>query len=235
MEYVNDIRTCDGYYPENDLAYAKKGVELLNEGLKIQPLYTRYWIYLGSFTTIIANNEQNSTIKENLIKQAYSYFDKAEALSPSHTEIFIERARTDMVAGDYQKMKRDAEVCINIKPNLGDCYWTRALAETYLKENDAANGDIKITENYGFDNSSTFALYQLINIYSQSERYKELASVYEELIIKNPNIAQYHSSLAFAYSKLGEFKKAREQALIFLKLMPKAKDEVDAFLKTLPY
>jgi len=235
MQYITDIKKCAAINPAKDLVYAKKGAELLKEGVKIQPLYTRYWIYLGSFTTVIANNEQNSATKENLVKEAYSYFDKAETLSPLHVEIFIEKAKTDMVSANYQKMKSDAEKCIKINPNLGGCYWTKALAEMYLKENDIANEDIKTAKKYGFNDSSTLALYQLIGVYNKTEQYDKLADVYEKLIVMDLSVAQYHSSLAFTYFKLGQYKKAREQAMIFLKLMPEAKDEVDAFLRMLPY
>jgi outer membrane protein assembly factor BamD (BamD/ComL family) len=50
----------------------------------------------------------------------------------------------------------------------------------------------------------------------------------------DPSIPQFHSSLAFAYAKMGESVKARYEAEMFLRLMPEAKDEVDAFLKTRP-
>jgi tetratricopeptide (TPR) repeat protein len=235
IEEVINIKACADYYPKNDLAYAKKGVELLKEAAKIQPLYTRFWLYLGSFTTIIADNEQDPIIKESLIKEIYSYFDRAEALSPLHTEILIERTKADMVAGDYRKAEQNAQKCIDIKPDVGDCYWIKALAELYLKDDDLANKNIAIAAKLGFSDSPTNAFYRLIGVYEKTKQYDKLAGIYEKLIIKNPDFSKFHSFLAFAYSKLGEYKKVREQAIIFLEMIPEAENEVDAFLKTLPY
>ena len=242
MRYVSNLKTCAGYYPEKDLAYAQKGVPLLNEAVKIQPLYTRYWLYFGSFTTVIANSEQNPQIKQDLISRAYSYFDKAETLSPLHTEIFLERAKTDLITENYQGMKQNAERCINIKPDIGYCYWIKSLAELYMNDQQNAEKDSQAAANHGFDINSPGADFQLIDVYIKTEQYDKLAGIYEKFIAENrgygssaENTAQYHSSLALAYSKMGQYKKAREQAMIFLKLMPGAKDEVNAFLQTLPY
>lgn len=119
--------------------------------------------------------------------------------------------------------------------SLVDCYWMRAISEIYLKDFDKAQLDIKTASNETFNATSTLWLYQLVNAYSATENYKELAATYEKLIEINPKVAQYHSSLAFTYAQLGEYKKAREEAVKFLQLMPEAKNEVDAFLNTLPY
>lgn len=235
MKYVDNLKICAGYYPENDLSYAKRGVQLLSEAVKIQPLYLRYWIYLGSFTTDVANSEQDPQTKISLLVKAESYFEKAETLSPNHQEIALERAKKDMVAGDYQQMKQDAQKCIEIIPDYSGCYWMKALSETYLKEYDKAEEDISLAKKYGFDTNTTAAIYQLIDIYNKSEQYDKLVVVYEKLISLHPTVPEYHSSLAFVYAKVGEYRKAREQAIIFYELVPGSKDEVNAFLKTLPY
>ena len=97
MEYVNDLKTCAAINPEKELAYTQKGVELLKEGLQIQPLYTRYWLYLGSFNTVLALNETDQNKKSDLIKEAYADFAKALTLAPLHIEILEEQTKTDTV------------------------------------------------------------------------------------------------------------------------------------------
>ncbi len=235
IKYVEIIKTCAEVNPDKDLEYAKRGTKLMQEAVKIRPLYSRLWLFLGSFTTIKANSEKDPGAKKNLVEEANSYFEKARQLAPNHQEILVEQAKIDMVTGNYQAMKEKAEKCITLDPTLGDCYWTKALSEIYLKDFDEALLDIKTATNGIFSTTSVSSLSQLANAYAATENYKELATTYEKLIEINPGIAQYHSSLAFTYAQMGEYKKAREEAMIFLQLMPEAKDEVDLFLKTLPY
>lgn len=235
VKYVENIKTCAEFYPEKNLEYAIKGVELMKEAVKTRPLYSRLWLFLGSFTTIKANAEQNPEAKANLLKEAGSFFDKASQLAPNHQEILTESAKADMVAKNYQAMKEKSEKCIALDPKLGDCYWTKALSEIYLKDFENAEKDIQLAQDNRFQTNSISSLHQLALAYAVIENFKELAIVYEKLIEINPETAQYHSSLAFTYYNLREYKKAREEAAKFLELMPEAKDEVNAFLKTLPY
>ena len=140
-----------------------------------------------------------------------------------------------MVSGDYQLMKQKSEECIALEPTIKDCYWFKALSEIYLKDFEKAKIDMREAEKKGYNLTSLLALNQLINTYSTIENYDGIIIIYQELIKTYPEVAQYHSSLAFVYAQTGQFKKAKEEALIFLKLMPEEKDEVDAFLKMLPY
>lgn len=156
-------------------------------------------------------------------------------MAPNHQEILIEKAKLDMITGNYQTMKEKAEKCIALDSSLGECYWTKALSEIYSKDFETAKEDMTTAYGKLFDIASISSLQQLAFAYAAVENYKELASTYEKLIELNSNIAQYHSSLAFTYAQMGQYKKASEQAMIFLQLMPEAKDEVNRFLNTLPY
>ena len=55
-----------------------------------------------------------------------------------------------------------------------------------------------------------------------------------KVIILDPTNPQYRATLAFLYKELGEFEKAREQALEVLRLAPENKGQVEEFLRTLP-
>lgn len=236
MEYVELTKTCISYYPENKLTYIKNGLKLINEALKIQPLYTRYWLYMGTATTALATQETNADAKNNLLKQASYYFDRALQLSPKHQEIPIEQAKMEIVAGnDYEKMKSYAEKCVALNPGFGDCYWYLALSEIYLKDTNDAQKNIQIASEKAHDINSKNSVSELSDAYISISDYQDLISIYEKLIAINPNVAQLHSSMAFLYKQLGQYDKARQEALKVLQLSPGSKPSVDAFLKTLPY
>lgn len=234
MEYVEFTKTCNDYFPENNLTYTKRGLELIKEAIKIQPFYTRYWIFLGSAATTLAGQEQNPETKNNLLKQANNYFNEALQLSPKRQEISIGQTKMEMVAGDYKNAADYSKKCIALNSDLGGCYWYLALSEIYLKNNDGAKKNTQIAIDKGYDVNSRASLSELSDAYGSLLDYKNLIIVYEKLIKINPSFAQYHSSLAFFYKELGEYAKARQEALRVLELSPESKQNVDAFLRTLP-
>jgi tetratricopeptide (TPR) repeat protein len=82
---------------------------------------------------------------------------------------------------------------------------------------------------------SVESLTELADAYGKIQDYKNLVPIFEKLILIEPNNAQYHSTLAFLYKEIGDYKKAKETALKVLELSPESKDNVDEFLKSLPY
>ena len=200
-KYVTFEKTCSAYYPENILSYTKKGVSLLNDAVKIQPLYTRYWIYLGTLTTTLAEQEQDLTAKNNLIEQAKNYFSKALQLAPKHQEIFTGLAKLEIDAGNYKSSQNYSEQCIALNSDLGDCYWYLGLAEIYAKDNTNAEKNIQTASIKGYNINTEANLDDLVNAYGRILDYKNLVPVLEKLVIINPNDAQYRTYLNYVNSK----------------------------------
>ena len=97
-------------------------------------------------------------------------------------------------------------------------------------------------KNYVVENQES--LQQLVNMYIRNDDYNGLAEVYPKLIpiTSDPlEKAQLYASLAASYIELGEIKKAREEVLKILEvipLLPKelqaiARKDVERFLKIL--
>ncbi len=234
-EYVDFIKSCASLFNSKDnITYTTKALSMMQEAVIVQPLFTRLWIFLGAFTTVKANAEQDINKKTELLTEAKSYLKRADQLAPNHHEVIIEQIKNDTISGDIEDMAQQTQKCVAIYSTMGDCWWYKALFEIYVKNLPSAKKTTQTAKDKNFDTKSISSLGQLANAYAYTKDYANLALIYQELIQVKPQEAQYHSSLAFTYSKLGEYKKAREEALIFLKLMPGAKDEVSAFLKTLP-
>lgn len=233
LKYANLIKKCAAYYPENDLSYAQKGIELVKESVKIRPTYTRFYIYLGGFTNVIVQNQEDKKIKQSLIDEAYKYLQKAKEMAPGHPEIFIELAKVDITAENYQLVEERSAECLNANGNNGECYWIKSLAQTYLKNFDKAEEFANLAEEKGFNTKSIAALHQLVTAYAKIGDLQKVAQTYEKLIYDHQGVAEYHSYLAFTYYQIGEYQKAREEALIFGQMMPEAQSEVEEFLKLL--
>ncbi|MEA3344533.1 MAG: O-antigen ligase family protein, partial [Patescibacteria group bacterium] len=233
LKYIDFLRECAGIYPQNNYEYAKKGVEVLEENIKIRPKFTRNWILLTGFTNVLVEKEKNPIDRTELIGKTEQYIEKAMELSPKHQEVFTEYIKSLLVRGDYQKMKEKSEECISLNENMAGCYWYLALSEIFLGENEPAKEHLEIAREKRYAVDILTSLNQLKIAYSSTKNYEELVRIYEKLIKLNPKEPQHHASLAFVYKNLEEYEKARKEALIFLDLSPEAKAEVDLFLKTL--
>ncbi len=234
IQYVEMMNLCAAMHPQKNLAYAQRGIEVMKEAVAIQPTFSRLWIFLGGFTTVTANAEQDAAKKTALLTEAQSYLEKAAQLAPDHQELITEQIKLAMIAKDYQAMKNTAERCVQVYPSAGSCYFLRGLSNIYLGNLADADKDIALSTTKGHDIYSTLALNQLVTAYAETKHYQRLANAYQELIIRFPNVADYHASLAFTYKEMGEYQKARQEALFFLQMMPEAKEEVEAFLASLP-
>ncbi len=230
LSYVEFTKICNEFYPENNVAYVKKGLELIGEAVKIQPNYTRYWILLGSSSAILARQEENPEMKNDLLQKAASYFEKALQLAPKYQEIPIEQAKMEIVAGNYAKAQDYSQKCVALNAGLKDCWWYFGIAQIYLKDTAGAQKNIFLSNHP----ESQESLGELADAYYAILDYQNLALTYEKLVKINPTIAQYHSSLAFFYKELGKYDKARQEAQKVLELSPESKPNVEAFLKTLP-
>lgn len=239
MQYVNILRTCDGAHPEKRLEYAKKGYEFLKENIEIRPSSVRNWIFLGGFTNVLLQAEINADVKNQekiaqLAKEAHFYFEKASALSPKRQEVHMEWTKTYLITKDYEGAKQKAQECLEVYRETRECWWLLARAELSMGNAEQGQRAILQATQRGSSSTSVEALLQLANAYLASQNYPELVKIYEQLIEKKEDVPQYYGVLASAYKEVGEFKKARETALHVLKLRPEAKEEVEAFIKSLP-
>ena len=234
LQYVQFERTCAVSYPENNLAYTKKGIELLNEAVKVQPLYTRYWLFLGNLTTTLAEQEADQTLKNKLLLQADSYLNTALQLSPKHQEILAVKIKILIDAKNYEDAQNEAKKCIALNADFPDCYFYLGLTDIYLKNTTDADKNIQTAVAEGYNINLEQSLVDMANVYNSLSDYKNLVLVFEKLVVINPNAVQYHSSLAVVYKELGKYSKARQEANKVLQLSPASKQNVDAFLSTLP-
>ena len=202
MKYIGLEETCGKIYPEDNLVYVKEGIKILTQAVKIQPLYTRYWIYLGNLTATLAGNEDNPGTKNELISQASNYFNKALHLAPKHQEILLAQANLEIIAENYKNAQDYSKKCIALNPELGDCYFYLALSQIYLKDNSNANINLQLANSKKYTIDSEANLIQLLNAYGQNFDYQNLKIVLDKLVVINPDNAQYKSFLSIVNAKL---------------------------------
>jgi len=251
LSYTDVLTKCMKRNPETKLALNFKLYQILKESAELRPNYTRSWWFLGVTTNFLINHKDEYTGQfniEELKKEANIYFEKANQLSPKREQILQEWVATNLLTGEYQKTKEKAQKCLDLNPDNNLCWWQKALANIYLGEFEQADKNIAIAIEKGLNPNSGESLSQLQKAYIKAletiedknkelyiECYERLADVFRKLIlhIDSENF-QYHASLAYVYKELGEYDKAREEAMIVLELSPESKLNIDEFLKTLP-
>ncbi len=242
LNYIDLITPGTKIIPEKRLELSVKATQLLEECIKLRPYYTRSWIYLGVYTNnLIKESSDELEIREELIKKAYSYLEKANQLSPKRPEVFVRWIETDLLNRKYLEAKEKSEQCINFNPDFGDCWWTKALSLFALDQIEKATECMEIAAQKGYSIEARNALSSLVKVYvklakdtGELKYYETLAGLYQKLIGIEYGNFQYHASLAFVYKELGEYDKAREEAMIVVDLSPESKENVEAFLKSLP-
>lgn len=243
LQYIDIIGAATIIIPEKTSELSLKAIQILEECTKLRPYYTRSWLYLS----IYINNYIESTpdlkpeAKEELNKKFLDSIEKAKQLSPKHPEIFITLVKNDLINGKYQEAKEKAEECINFVPDNGDCWWAKFLALISLNEPEEALKTMEIADEKGYQIESKKALSQLVGIYIKLAKntedlkyYQKLAEIYQKLIKIEPKNFQFHASLAYVYKALGEYDKAKEEAMIVMELSPESKASVEEFLRSLP-
>ncbi|MBU4367925.1 O-antigen ligase family protein, partial [Patescibacteria group bacterium] len=228
LRYTDFIKRCASSKPEKEVDYSKKASEVLKISSKIQPKFTRTWIFLGSFTNVLAAKEENIENRNKLLLEARSYLEKALELSPKRQEIFIEIEKSYIVAGDYQAMKKIAYDCIDIDSSYGQCYWYLGIAEIFL--GDQENGKKHIQESLEKGGSPSYI--QLGVAYISQKNYKDAADAYHMLTVLYPENANYHAVMAFLSREIGDYARAGSEALKVFELQPENK-EVLKFLEQL--
>jgi len=234
IQYIDMTATCNIFFPEKNDEYIKNGFEVVKKAVEKRPLYTRFWLSLGSYSNSLAEKETDEFKKSDLLKQAENYFNKAEKLSPNRQEIFMGKIRKEFILKNYFKMSDIGEECLLISSEFSYCQFYLGIAKIYLGNSEDGKKEIQIAEQEGYP-VNVFTLNMKADAFESVKDYKNLVEIYKEYIKLDYNNPQYHSSLAFVYSLIGEYKKAREEAVIVLKLAPDSKENVNSFLNTLPY
>ena len=232
LQYSDIVKSCAFIEPEKEVEYSKKMISLLKTAANTQPKFSRIWLFMGSFTNVLAAREENADNKNTLIKEALDHLQTALQLSPGRQEAMAEMGKSYLIAQDYSAMQKIGQDCIAIDSRFGECYFYLGLAQIFLgdQEDGKKNTDLAIQNGYNYN-----PMYkQLAIAYMSQKKWKEAILAYEKLRPANDasSAASYFATLAFLYDKAGNYQKAGQTALEVFKLQPE-NPETLIFIKLL--
>jgi Flp pilus assembly protein TadD len=249
LEYADILKECASQMPEQETALIYESYEIMKKKIPADSKYIKNWLALSQFASYLANYEKDSAKKEELAKESSSYIEKAKQLSPKRQENFIEETRLNWAVKNYSKAIDSANNCLALNSNSGECLWMLAVSYAfnndtesfqrvfYKSEKDQKTG-AKIINNLiaSFLTDSPDSTKGLTGFFLEKNDYLSLEEFYRSLILIGTfnEDSHYRSQLAVIYKELGKYEEARKEALWVLELDPASKEEVEAFLKTLP-
>lgn len=168
------------------------------------------------------------------IAKARDILNKALILSPQRQQLYYELGGGLMIEGKYPEAIAILEKSFSFNEKTPESAWNLGLAYIANQEYKKGVGYFEKAIDNGFKYQTKNNLMLMIQVYNALGEYGRIISLYEDLIKLEPDNAQHHASLAAAYAKLGQYEKAREEALL-AKRLSGGRDlpEVDKFLEGL--
>jgi tetratricopeptide (TPR) repeat protein len=221
LKYIEIIESCNQKISNLKATSTFKTISLLKKVTEIRPYYTRAWIFLGRYSTILVEN--------NIEKDIDYYFEKSLELSPNREEIFISWIQSYFTLKEYQKAEKKSQECIDIIPQSFYCYWLKGINNIYLDNIEQADKDIALAVEMGYDTKTYDSLSQLLKAYFSRERkpYDKIVPIYERLITKRNKAIEAYLALIPIYKGLGDYDKIEEKKQLILDTFPELKPEID--------
>lgn len=161
------------------LFFSQKELEILRSAVGENPNHIKNLIYAGEnvnfvikLRAILNDNFTKTSECAALKAEADYYFGRAEELSPNRQQVYGEWAKTGLAAKDYELAKEKALKCIGFNPNYGDCYFTLALLNGYLKNRGSFKYYLELANERNFDTESVESLIRLIDMHKEVGDFK---------------------------------------------------------------
>ena len=229
-EYVFEFLKQGGKRPDTSLKRLMNyAIEKMTENMAAEPENVKWVMYRGELYSLFAQKFDPS-----FAKAAEEDFLRARDMSPGRPQIYLELAQARKIQGDTNTAREYIDYVTRTAPNF---FFGHLNALILAIE---TGNTIRESEEYAWlGNEDGLRNEAIRDAYFKAKRYQDAAAI-QELIIpfadKQPNQyrAVLYAHLAALYRFAGEMEKARAAAHTVLALDPAKKDEVEAFLQTLP-
>lgn len=240
LRFIDVTSNCQTKISGAIETFIEKNYRLMQKNTREMPQYVRNWIFLGKF----ANNKAEYILKgriggdgneiQRLFEESQAAFEKAHEMSPKRQEVYVEWVKTFLSQKKFKEANEKAQECVALNAQFGECWWMKGITEIYLGNQGKFERDRIRASERGYNVYSMVSFSQLIQAYRQKQDLSRLADVFEKMVETAPRNADYRVALAMAYKDIGQFGKARKEALKVLELNPALQKDVDAFLLSLP-
>lgn len=233
-EYVFEFLKQGGKRPPESLRMLMDyAIEKITENIVAEPENVKWIMYRGELYSLLAQKFDVA-----FIKKAEADFLRAGEMSPGRPQIYLELAQARNMQGDSNKAWEYIDYSIRTVPNFSFGH-LNALILAIETGNTAREA-----EEYKWLREKRELHNETIrDAYTKARRYKDAVTIQEQIIrfmdeeqeaYPAAYRAVFYAHLAALYRYAGDIEHARLAAYKVLELDPKKKNEVDAFLRSLP-
>jgi len=199
-------------------------VEIFEQEISKNPqsYLLRFWLsQLYGFMGEYIDNEYYKN-SNNLLKEAWQ-------ISPDRQHIPLLLAKNYLLQDQEKEAINILEQLVEKNSELEEPHWFLGIA--LVKNGQEDRGIEELEKGQGFGLGFKNNILYLIDIYAKREEYDKIISLYELLIGRESNNAQYYANLAATYAAIGD----EENVIINLnkavELQPALAEEAKKFLK----
>jgi len=210
-------------------------IEQVKKNIEAYPQDTTPYLYIGRMYILLIDSEP-----ETAGKLAEEYVGKALNINRKNPRIWYELGQAQLSLKKYEDAYNSFKEALNLNPKVTISYWFLGAAafETGRYNPSRYQEAVQYVEKaiqMGYDyKNSINDLMRLVYIYDKVGNYHKVVETYELALLEQPDNPQIHASLAVAYKAIGNYQRAREEALKSAEIDPKFKEEAEKFIKTLP-
>jgi len=185
-------------------------------------------LYLSRLNIILGKNNPKSPYNDEALKHSL----KALEISPTFVRTFYEVGQAYINKNDIDHAAEYFKKAAELNPDVGISYWYWAAIEMQRGNPDLGQelATKAVMKGYALGENEYLSL---VNSYLKKNDFQKIALLYEKLIGINPKNAQYHASLAVAYSRLGRIDDAISQAKDAAGIDPSFEAEAKRFVQSL--
>jgi putative inorganic carbon (HCO3(-)) transporter len=217
LKYIEIIESCSQKITNLKTTSTFRTISLLKDVVEIRPYYTRAWIFLGRYSTILVENNIDH------------YFEKSLELSPKREEIFISWIQSYFASKEYQKAEEKSQQCIDLIPQSFYCHWLKGINNIYLDNIEQADKDISLATEMGYDPETYDSLSQLLKAYSleKEKYYDRIITIYEKLLARDFRIVESFSKLVDICKETDNYNIINKWKKALINIYPELKPEID--------
>lgn len=218
-----------------DVNLAHYTIEAVKKNIERFPLDTTPYLYVGRMYILLIDEEADTAGK-----LAEEFIGKALDLNRKNPRIWYELGQAQLSLDKYKEAYDSFKEALNLNPQVALSYWFLGMAayengqyEPSHYQEAAQLIEKAIVMGYNYK-SSINDLMRLVHIYDKVGNYSKIVEVYKLVILKQPNNAQMHASLAAAYAKIGDYENAKKEALKSAEIDPNFESDAEKFINSLP-
>ena len=210
---------------KDDVGVAFKLEKVFLNSIKKNPDAYLYHFWISQLYSLMGEYLDNKYYQE-----AEKHLKAAGEASPKRQDVPLFLSKNYLLQGKADEAVKVLEDLVAKNDKYKEPHWFLGLA--YMGNGEREKGIEEMEKSGSFLFSTDKNVLYMINLYLEDENYKKTIPLYQYLIDKNPDNADFYHDIAIMYLVTGDVEKSVENFNIALRLKPELKDRVVKFLKS---